>query len=134
LGFDMLPIKIDVAIHDRLSLHAGAFLVYPGENANYYGGLLGGLDYYFTGRAPEGLRLGLRAGQIAWGRKNGDGKKTRLAMARAIVGYNWIWQNGFTLNLGLGMQYIRKHYKGSTNAEPKNYIFPHLELGLGVAF
>jgi hypothetical protein len=132
-GLDMLPIKLDLAVHERVSLHAAFFLVYPGENKNYYAGFLGGVDYYLVGRAPEGLRLGVRGGQIGWGKKKSGARKTRLAVARALIGYNWIWRNGFTLNLGLGMQYLHRYFKGKSG-KTKNYIVPHLEFGLGIAF
>ena len=130
-GLAMLPVHIDVALSKSFSLHTAFFYVYPGKGKSYYGGALAGIDYYFIGRAPEGLSLGMRLGHVGWGKKGG--KKTGMFIARGVAGYKWIWSSGFTLNLGLGMQYIRK-YKTHSDKKPVSYVLPHFEFGIGVAF
>lgn len=132
IGMAMLPFQVDAALSRNLSFHGATFFVATGRNKNYYGGLLAGFDYALTGRALEGLSLGIRAGYVGWGTAGVESSKTNLVIARSVLGYKWIWDEGFTMNIGLGMQYIRKnksHYD-----KPVNYVLPHAELAFGFAF
>ncbi len=149
LGLDFLPVSVDLALSDRLSLDLSFFLVAheDGPGTNYYGGVMGGLDYYVTRGNLQGLFVGFRAGFVelgTWGEDHDE--PLRWILARAIVGYTWIW-DAFFLTLETGFQYI--NIKDPSTAEyasgdcwddcgdghtGAHMLLPHASLRLGVAF
>ncbi|MBI5499699.1 MAG: hypothetical protein HY907_05620 [Deltaproteobacteria bacterium] len=68
-------------------------------------GVLVGVDFFFTGRAPEGPFLGPRIGfdHFNWTDGNGGVEVIRAGLAG---GYQWVWDSGFALLIGGSFTYI----------------------------
>jgi hypothetical protein len=96
------------------------------------GGASLGMNIYPMAKAPRGLKVTLLGGGAGVVKDNSsDSDTTAIAWAKATVGYNWIWNNGFTLGLGGGVQYL---YVGNPGHNGANVILPTAELSLGFAF
>ena len=97
--------------------------------------------YYFTGLAPEGTYLAPGVGGIFGRIKNDFNERAdvRGLNAKIVVGHQWIWKGGFSLDLNAGISYINlKAKEGSSssfdNSESLNGILPALSIGVGYNF
>jgi len=97
--------------------------------------------YYFTGLAPEGTYLAPGVGGIFGKIKNDfdESADVRGLSAKLVVGHQWIWKGGFTLDLNGGISYINlKAKEGSSssfdNSDALSGILPALSVGLGYNF
>jgi len=132
LALDFLPLNLDLRLSDHWALNTSFMLVVvgSGHDKGFYGGIMGGLDYYFKGRALDGLRLGARVGVVgvgAWGQWH---DVFRFVIARAVIGYNWTFDDIFSVGLEGGLQYMRV----GDHEDHINLVIPHAQLSFGFVF
>ena len=103
-------------------------------------GLSAEYRFYFTGLAPEGTYFAPGAGVVFGTAKDEmDEKATvRGLTAKLIVGHQWIYKGGFTLDLNGGIQYINLSAKDNSSSFNDNSglsgILPALSVGIGYNF
>jgi opacity protein-like surface antigen len=97
--------------------------------------------YYFTGLAPEGTYVAPGIGGIFGTIKNDMDERAdvRGLSAKLVIGHQWIWNGGFTLDLNGGISYLNlKAKEGSSssfdNSNALSGILPALSVGLGYNF
>lgn len=131
LGF--VHVQVEYAFTDHFSLYAGPHLrLFNGLIAepddDYMGlGAEVGARWFFRGGAPRGW----------WAQGRGvlahlsSGEETALGgYVSALGGYTWIFDSGFVLSAGLGVQYIR--YQVAEQG-PRG-VLPAAHTTLGFAF
>ena len=108
-----------------------------GEEVNL-GGLGIGYRYYFTHAkkpVPGGFYV-TPQGTFSFGNvKNEDGTSTGANSfgIGAEIGYQWVWESGFVLDLGIGPMY--RFLSGTGEAEGNTSgIWPSATLAIGYAF
>ncbi|MCD6497474.1 MAG: hypothetical protein J7M25_04115 [Deltaproteobacteria bacterium] len=135
MALDLFPFTIDLRLSDHVSLSTSFLFVMAGddESQEVYAGLMGGLDYYFHGRTLTGLRMGGRLGLWVMGASGQWRDAFKLVIARAVIGYDWIFGKVFSLGLEGGLQYI---HVADHDVSPnwRNLAFPHIKLTLGFIF
>ena len=74
-------------------------------------GVVAGVDFFFTGRAPEGPFVGPRIGydHFDWTNSGGGVEVIRAGIAG---GYQWVFDSGFALLIGGSLTYIADVAKG----------------------
>jgi len=97
--------------------------------------------YYFTGLAPEGTYLAPGIGGIFGTIKNEFDERAdvRGLTSKLVIGHQWIWKGGFSLDLNGGISYINlKAKEGSSssfdNSDALSGILPALSVGIGYNF
>lgn len=138
--------------YERAISDKSSFVVAPSfgffKNGGYKYTTYGlGLEYrfYLSGSktAPEGFYagpgLGYTFGQAKYEDMfGGPDEKTSVSglSAKAILGHQWIWESGFTLDLNAGIQYFNLKFKDDNFGvgEPFSGILPALGFGLGYNF
>lgn len=105
-----------------------------------------GLEYrfYLSGSktAPAGFYVGPGVGYTFGQAKyedfmgTGDDKTSVSGLsAKGVLGHQWIWSSGFTLDLNAGIQYFNLKFKDEGfTGEPFSGILPALGFGLGYNF
>ncbi len=108
-----------------------------GLDVNLAGGGLG-FRYYFTHAKkaiPSGFYINPQAVFMYGGITDEyDGttySATTLGFG-AELGYQWVWESGFTLDLGLGPSYTRA--SGNNGGEGVSGILPSATIAIGFAF
>lgn len=94
-------IQLDVGLTPRIGLLFGI----GGMSIMdfYWVDVVAGINFFLRGQAPKGFWIGLK---IANGWMGWDDEPFLYSFsAKALFGYNWIWQSGFSFGLGLGAQY-----------------------------
>ena len=98
------------------------------------GGLTVGYRYYITHNkkpVPAGFYVQPQAG-VGFG-----GDILRLSLG-AEIGYQWVWDSGFVLDLGIGPQYYNFRYNGDDDLFADDDIgggvLPSATLAIGFAF
>lgn len=104
------------------------------------GGVGAGYRYYFTHAkrvVPTGFWV-MPEADFAFGSvKDANDKKKSITTfsAGAQIGYQWAWDSGFTLDLGIGPHYtIINGDVDNTEISSKNSITPAATLAIGFAF
>ena len=97
--------------------------------------------YYFTGLAPEGTYVAPGIGGVVGTIKNDAGERADLRgiSAKLVIGHQWIWNGGFTVDLNGGISYINlKAKEGSSSSfndsDALSGILPALSVGIGYNF
>ncbi len=100
--------------------------------------------FYFSKSrtAPSGIYAGPGAGVTFGTAKyddgSGDNDKTNITgfNAKAILGHQWIWSSGFTLDLNGGIQYLNLKFKDEdfSGNEAFSGILPALSVAIGYNF
>jgi len=98
-----------------------------------------------TKTAPTGLYVGpgvgYSFGKAKWdedifGNEEGDKITVSGISARGVIGHQWIWNSGFTLDLNGGVQYF--NLKASGNDEPLfsgfSGVLPTIGVAIGYGF
>jgi hypothetical protein len=107
-----------------------------------------GAEYRFylssSKSAPAGFYagpgIGYTFGQAKFDDMFGGGTTEKTSVsglsAKAILGHQWIWSSGFTLDLNAGIQYFNLKFKDSNfgTGDPFSGILPALGFGLGYNF
>ncbi|MBW2736029.1 MAG: hypothetical protein JRH20_26890 [Deltaproteobacteria bacterium] len=140
LGVGNVTYERGLGKHASLQL-SPSFLYWGWGDAKLYGGGLGlGASFYITGDAPQGMRLfadvtpgfitaEASSGSSTDGTSSTDSETVFYLQARAMFGYNWAWQGGFTLGIAAGVQYIHVDLKDSSFA--LNGVLPAADFTLG---
>ncbi|HXW54061.1 MAG TPA: hypothetical protein VEL47_08160 [Myxococcota bacterium] len=132
-----VPLRFSFAVADRVALGINLAGVFFGLGESKVLGVSGGVDakFYLTGRVYEDgwyARPGVFAGYLDIARVNGAHVGLDVA-----AGYGWVWASGFSLDLGLALDYGHWFAKHDT-AGIKNFglfgFTPLLDLNLGFAF
>lgn len=109
-------------------------------------GLGGEYRFYFsrTKSAPAGMYAAPGAGFSLGTAKDedpeGGNEKTNISSfnVKAIIGHQWIWDGGFTLDLNGGLQYLGYTFKDNSgsfaNVSAFNGILPALAVSIGYNF
>ena len=104
-----------------------------------------GAEYRFYTReeAPEGFYLspgvGFSSGKVKLenSTSNNEANSTGIYI-KGVLGKQWIWDSGFTLDLNGGIQYANYKYTGNANSAFNDLrgsgIFPTLSFSLGYNF
>ncbi len=103
-----------------------------------------GAEYrYYLGQssAPKNLYVspgvGYSGGKVKWEGFNEEDTKFGSFNLKAVIGNQWIWGSGFTLDLNGGISYWKFNYKddeSSSFALKGSGILPALGLSIGYAF
>jgi hypothetical protein len=109
------------------------FMYLGGSDWGFYmiGGFTG-LNFYPGGRAPEGLYVGPRVGFDHFGFTEVSDAYAEIVRAGALVGYQWIWDSGFSFAIGGGIVYLA--LVAASDAEDSflfDMVMPVLDLRLG---
>ena len=132
LIFGSLPLRFSFAVAPRVALGIGASGKFFGYGHNSVLGFGGSLDakFFLSGHAYESswyVKPGIALGTLSIGNDQG------LSFGGFVSGgYGWVWPSGFTLDLGLGLQYIH-WFHGYAGGFGTDGILPHLDLNLGFA-
>lgn len=130
------------AITDKSSLVLAptfGFFKSGGSKLSVYG-LGAEYRFYFTGLAPEGTYFAPGVGGVIGTAKDEDNEKAtvRGLTAKLVIGHQWIWNGGFTLDLNGGIQYINLNAKDNNSSYNDNGdlsgILPALSVGIGFNF
>ena len=110
-----------------------------GVKATGYG-LDGEFRYYITNRkkpSPEGFYIGPGV-SFDFNKLTDDGDTGSFTLlgVGATLGYQWVWNSGFSLDLGLGPQYTFAAAKSDDVDEDIDFggILPRFEFSIGYAF
>ncbi len=104
------------------------------------GGLGFGYRYYFTHakkEVPGGFYVNPLATYAVGSVKGDDNSRTGISTFAlgAEIGYQWVWQSGFALNLGLGPMYtFVSGFNNNQNTNLANGFVPGMTLAIGYAF
>lgn len=107
-----------------------------GAEVNLAGGGLG-FRYYFTNAkkpVPGGFYINPQA-TFAFGSVTDDDNETYSAKSIAFgaeIGYQWVWESGFVLDLGIGPMYT--NVSGDGDGDGLKGIMPSATLAIGYAF
>jgi|GEM_PF-1752864 len=102
-------------------------------------------NWYFQNHAPNGWFAGPGAGLVFYNASYKDSVTNDSASSGALGfylnghgGYRWIWDGGFTLDLGLALQYtmlsITVDINGTSQTIPIGGVGPGLGVNLGYAW
>ncbi len=134
--------------YERAISDKGSFVISPtfgfyksgGDKFSLYG-VAAEYRVYFTGIAPEGTYFAPGIGGVIGKIKSDDGDRAdvRGLSAKLVIGHQWIWNGGFTLDLNGGISYINlKAKEGSSsyfdNSDALSGILPALSVGIGYNF
>jgi hypothetical protein len=98
-------------------------------------GVTVGVDFFFTGRAPEGPFLGPRVGyeHFNWSDEWSDSEwAVEVVRAGVSGGYQWIWDSGFSLLVGGTLTYIADVAKSDSTFD--NWLLGIPMLSFDIAF
>lgn len=100
--------------------------------------------FYFSKskKIPSGMYAGPGAGVVfgtaKYDDESGMDDKTNISgfHAKAILGHQWIWKSGLTLDLNGGIQYLNFKFKDEdfSSSEAFSGILPALSVALGYNF
>lgn len=143
-AFGFFNLRYEKALNTKTSFQVGG---------NFYSRKFGdvkttgfGLDveyrFYITNKkknVPEGFYIGPNAGfdfNKTEDTDTSDGATFSLFGIGATIGYQWIWDSGFALELGMGPQYSILAGKGDGLDETVDYegFLPRLVFAIGYAF
>lgn len=129
-----------VALIVPLDLMYVATGVSDGNNSasGYLFGISSGLGvrFYFTGGAFEDGFYIQPNGHIGWLKFGSNGLNALLIGGNALLGYSWVWDSGFIMNLAGGAAY----YHTSVGTDSKAGVFnisgvlPAVEFAIGYAW
>jgi len=137
LAFGNLNAKYETALNSKTSILVGANYFYKlfGVSVNSFG-LDGEYRFFFTNKkknVPEGFYIGPSVGVNFINQKDIDYSATSLGIG-ATLGYQWIWDSGFVLDLGLGPQYTTVLSESGTSTTSFSGVLPRLSFAIGYAF
>src|SRR5690606_3382532 len=136
LAFGNFNASYERAISSSSSVNLSANYQYRlfGVDVNALG-LGAGWRYYFTHAkkpVPAGFYVQPQAG-VSFGNV-GDANYTRMGFG-AEVGYQWVWESGFVLDLGVGPQYsVLSGEIDDIDFDSDGGIGPSATLAIGYAF
>ncbi|MEI6806751.1 MAG: hypothetical protein WCK49_09650 [Myxococcaceae bacterium] len=95
-----------------------------------------GLRFYFSGGAFEDGFYVQPNVSIGWLKFGSDGANSLSIGANALLGYSWVFDSGFMMNLAAGAGYTHSSVKtdSSAGAFKISGVFPALEFAIGYAW
>ncbi len=128
--------KIALVFPFHVQLFTGSSSVDGTSSSNSAFGIGGGVGakFFITGDVFEDSLYIQPVAEIGW---LGIGGANFLTLSgSAILGYGWVWNSGFSLNIGLGMQYIYVNHtvKSSNSTVTFNGLLPDAEFSLGYSW
>lgn len=135
LAFGNINLTYEMALSQALSFQVGGnfFTRILGTEVSGFG-INGGVRFYMTNKtkpAPEGFYVGPRVAFNSFTEKATDENVTTLGIG-ALIGYQWIFSSGVSLDLGAGPTYLFAGDNGSTN--DFSGIVPNISFAVGYAF
>lgn len=142
-GDDLVTYERVITEHSSVGISAGygEFKV-DSNKYNFTGGNL--LYRYYTKEALKGLYFsgtaGFGGGRTKYTSDNKNMRDTYSAfVVGGLVGYQWVFKSGFTIDVNGGVSYLALKYKGDNKIlqpnQAKNSTFlPTLAVGLGYSF
>ena len=137
LAFGNFNVTYETVISESSSLLFDASYMYKlfGVEVNTFG-VGAAYRYYFTHASkelPTGFYVNPQAG-ISFGSTEGDVGFTAFSVG-AEVGYQWSWDSGFTLDLGIGPNYTTiSGDVEEVDFDSTSGILPSATLAVGYAF
>jgi len=134
LGFG--PLTYEREITNYVSVQASPSFVYWGFDEDDDDSLTGlglgvGVGFFPGGHAPRGMRLSIdMLGGEMW--SNHD--EVFVLMVRGMAGYNWMWNNGFTMGLHGGVQYWHMDFGDNSFLSEFKGVLPCIDFNIGFAF
>lgn len=141
LAFGNFNVTYEKVLNTKSSVLFSANYMYKlfGEDVTA-GGLGAGYRYYFTHAkraVPTGFWVMPEAAFAFGSVKTNTNDKASINTISfgAQIGYQWAWDSGFTLDLGIGPHYtILNGDVNNTNFDKTNAILPAATLAIGYAF
>ena len=135
LAFGNFNLAYQRALSDASAIQIGANYWYNILGTKVSGlGARGAYQFFITNRAkpaPEGFYIGP---QMSVNRVNvtETGEKVTTVGIGLMLGYQWIWDSGVTLDLGAGPMY--QFANESTNDESVEGFLPNITIAIGYNF
>lgn len=127
--FGTANVEIEHGFHDRFSLFAGPQLLFLDDIFGV--GVQGGARVFMIGHAPEGFWIGP---QFTFAYASvGDATGVAYGLG-GLLGYTFIFENGFDLSLGAGAQYLAATAKSADASASLDGVYPILRASIGYAF
>lgn len=142
-GNDLVTYERVITDHSSIGVSAG-YAEFKIDN-NRYNYTSGNIFYrYYTKEALKGLyfsgKTGFGGGRTKYTSDNKNMRDTYTAFTiGALVGYQWVFNSGFTIDVNGGASYLNLKYKGDTKIPKPNEVkadafLPTLGVGLGYSF
>ena len=97
-------------------------------------GVRGGYQFFVTNKtkySPEGFYVGPNLSYNSLTEKSTDSKATTVGVG-LLLGYQWIWKSGISLDLGIGPMYVFANEEGTENSFEG--FLPNVIIALGYNF
>ena len=135
LAFGNINMSYQRALAKSHALQIGANYWYKIFGTTVSGiGVRGGYQFFLTGRtktAPEGFYIGPQVSYNSMTEKETDISVSAFGVG-AMLGYQWIWNSGLSLDLGIGPIYqFASDSETSTSYEG---FLPNVTIALGYNF
>jgi len=135
LAFGNFNLSYQRALSDASAIQIGANYWYKilGEEVSGIG-VRGGYQFFLTNRAkpsPEGFYIGPQIAYNSLTDKNSDEKVTAFGIG-LMLGYQWVWDSGVTLDLGAGPMYQFAD-ETSTGTSYEGFL-PNITIAIGYNF
>jgi hypothetical protein len=135
LAFGNFNLSYQRALSDASAIQIGANYWYRifGEEVSGVG-VRAGYQFFLTNRAkpaPEGFYIGPLASFNSLTEKETDGSVTAFG-AGLMLGYQWVWDSGVTLDLGAGPMY-QFASENETDTDFEGFL-PNITIAIGYNF
>ncbi len=135
LAFGNFNLNYQRAINDATALQIGANYWYKIFGTEVSGiGVRGAYHFFITNRAkpaPEGFYIGPQVAYNSLTEKESNEKVTAFGVG-LMLGYQWIWDSGVTLDLGAGPMYQFAD-ETSTGTSLEGFL-PNITIAIGYNF
>lgn len=135
LAFGNFNLSYQRALSDASAIQIGANYWYKILGVEVSGvGIRGGYQFFLTNRvkpSPEGFYIGPQIAYNSLKDKETDEKVTAFGVG-LMVGYQWVWDSGVTLDLGAGPMYQFAD-ETSTGTSYEGFI-PNITIAIGYNF
>jgi hypothetical protein len=135
LAFGNFNLSYQRAISNASALQIGANYWYKILGVEVNGiGMRAGYQFFVTNKvksAPAGLYIGPQLSFNSLTEKESDEGVTAFGVG-ALIGYQWVWSSGVTLDLGAGPIY--QFASESSTASDFNGFLPNITIAIGYNF
>lgn len=135
LAFGNFNLSYQRGLSDASALQIGANYWYRIFGADVSGiGVRGAYQFFLTNRvkpAPEGFYIGPQVSYNSITEKETDESVSAFGVG-LMLGYQWIWQSGVTLDIGAGPMY-QFASESSTNTSYEGFL-PNITIAVGYNF
>ncbi len=131
LAFGNFNLSYQRALSDASAIQIGANYWYRILGVDVSGvGVRGGYQFFLTNRAkpaPEGFYIGPQVAYNSLTNKETDESASAVGFG-LMLGYQWVWDSGVTLDLGAGPM-----YQSSSDADIEGFL-PNITIAVGYNF